>query len=58
MLAAHGVPELVERAELLTSELATNSVRYDKGSASVRLRWAHPVLRVSVSDTAPFLARR
>lgn len=55
VLAAHGVPELIERAELLTSELTTNSVRHTGGSASVRLRWTHPVLRVSVSDTASFL---
>ncbi|MFI9231580.1 ATP-binding protein [Streptomyces rimosus] len=55
VLAAHGVPELIERAELLTSELTTNSVRHTKGSASVRMRWAHPVLRVSVSDMAPYL---
>jgi anti-sigma regulatory factor (Ser/Thr protein kinase) len=53
VLAAHGLPELGGRAELLTSELATNSVRYSERAASVRLRWLHPVLRVSVSDTSP-----
>ncbi|MDJ0379489.1 ATP-binding protein [Streptomyces sp. G-G2] len=53
VLATHGLDELTDRAELLASELATNSVRYTKGPASVRLRWAHPVLRISVSDTSP-----
>lgn len=53
VLGAHGLDELSDRAELLTSELATNSVRHTKGPASVRVRWAHPVLRVSVSDSSP-----
>ncbi|WP_063753409.1 ATP-binding protein [Streptomyces sp. NRRL S-87] len=53
VLAAHGLDELADRAELLASELATNSVRHTAGPASMRLRWAHPVLRVSVSDTSP-----
>ena len=39
----------------MTSELATNSVRYTKGPASVRLQWLHPVLRVSVWDMGPDL---
>ncbi|MEV5774529.1 ATP-binding protein [Streptomyces antimycoticus] len=55
VLTAHGLRELVERAALLTSELTTNSVRYSSNCASVRLRWMHPVLRVSVSDTNPEL---
>ncbi|ARF57079.1 ATP-binding protein [Streptomyces gilvosporeus] len=55
VLDAHHLLELADRAELLTSELATNSVRHSKGPASVRLRWTHPVLRVSVTDTCPYL---
>lgn len=55
ILDAHGLLELTDRAELLTSELATNSVRYSKGPASVRLQWLHPVLRVSVWDMSPDL---
>ncbi|MGW1199906.1 ATP-binding protein [Streptomyces sp. NPDC002536] len=55
VLAAHGLHELADRAELLTSELATNSVRYSRGPAAVRLTWAHPVLRVSVTDTGAHL---
>ncbi|MEU9111817.1 ATP-binding protein [Streptomyces sp. NPDC048483] len=55
VLTAHRLDELADRAELLTSELATNSIRHAKGPASVRLRWTHPVLRVSVTDTSPYL---
>lgn len=55
ILTAHGLAELTDRAELLTSELATNSVRHTKGPASVRLQWLHPVLRVSVWDMSPDL---
>jgi anti-sigma regulatory factor (Ser/Thr protein kinase) len=55
VLRAHGLGELVDRAELLTSELATNAVRHTGGPASVRLQWLHPVLRVSVYDTCPDL---
>ncbi|MFS8201906.1 ATP-binding protein [Streptomyces sp. CWNU-52B] len=54
-LTAHGLTELDDRGELLTSELATNSVRHAKGPASVRLQWLHPVPRVSVWDMGPDL---
>ncbi|NWF25167.1 ATP-binding protein [Streptomyces sp. PKU-EA00015] len=53
ILAAHGLDELTDRAVLLACELATNSIRYTPGPASVRLRWEHPVLRVSVTDPSP-----
>ncbi|MFD7816180.1 ATP-binding protein [Streptomyces sp. NPDC059785] len=55
ILTAHGLTELNDRAELLTSELATNSVQHTKGPASVRLQWLHPVLRISVWDMSPDL---
>ncbi|MFI1729962.1 ATP-binding protein [Streptomyces acidicola] len=55
VLDVHGLVELADRAELLASELATNSVRHTKGPASVRLQWLHPVLRVSVWDMSPDL---
>ncbi|MFJ9032513.1 ATP-binding protein [Streptomyces sp. NPDC102274] len=55
VLAAHGLVELAYRAELLASELTTNSVRHTKGPASVRLHWTFPVLRVSVWDMSPDL---
>ncbi|MGY1456094.1 ATP-binding protein [Streptomyces sp. SS8] len=48
VLAAHGLHDLTYRAELLASELATNSVRYAEHSPAVRLQWSYPVLRVSV----------
>ncbi|HLL35859.1 MAG TPA: ATP-binding protein [Streptomyces sp.] len=53
VLTAHGLCELAPRAELLTSELATNSVRHSEHAAAVRLQWFHPVLRVSVWDADP-----
>ncbi|WP_343041664.1 ATP-binding protein [Streptomyces typhae] len=53
VLDAHGLTDLTDRAELLASELATNSVRHTKGPVSVRLQWLHPVLRVGVWDTSP-----
>jgi anti-sigma regulatory factor (Ser/Thr protein kinase) len=55
VLQAHGLTELADRAELLTSELTTNSVRHTRGPASVRLHWLDPVLRVSVWDMSPDL---
>lgn len=55
VLAAHGLGEVAYRAELLTSELVTNAVRYAPGSSVVRLRWSHPELRVSVLDNCPSL---
>ncbi|MFC9546392.1 ATP-binding protein [Streptomyces sp. NPDC056956] len=53
VLGAHGLGEFIDRAELLTSELTTNAVRYSLGPAAVRLRWTNPVLRVSVMDICP-----
>lgn len=53
VLGTHGLQELVERAELLASELTTNAVCHTVGPASVRLHWQHPALRVSVWDTKP-----
>ncbi|MFF2957751.1 ATP-binding protein [Streptomyces sp. NPDC057963] len=55
VLMAHGLTELTYRAELLASELTTNSVRYTKGRITLRLHWLCPVLRVSVRDLSPDL---
>ncbi|GAA2099737.1 hypothetical protein GCM10009801_71670 [Streptomyces albiaxialis] len=55
VLAAHGIGELAEKAALLMTELATNSVQHCKGSALVTLLWLCPVLRVSVWDRGPDL---
>ncbi|MCX4734901.1 ATP-binding protein [Streptomyces sp. NBC_01363] len=57
ILGAHELAELSYRAELLTSELTTNSVRHTKGPAAVRLQWRHPVLRISVWDMSPDLPK-
>ncbi|MFF4662831.1 ATP-binding protein [Streptomyces sp. NPDC001282] len=57
ILGAHELTELSYRAELLTSELATNSVRHTQGPAGVRLQWRHPVLRISVWDHSPDLPK-
>ncbi|MFK4212645.1 ATP-binding protein [Streptomyces sp. NPDC030920] len=57
VLGAHELTELCYRAELLTSELTTNSVRHAQGPAGVRLQWRHPVLRVSVWDLSPDLPK-
>ncbi|NJQ00881.1 ATP-binding protein [Streptomyces zingiberis] len=53
VLAEHGLGDLADRAELLTSELATNAFRYSDGQVAVRLRWRDGTLRVSVWDTSP-----
>ncbi|WP_243740546.1 ATP-binding protein [Streptomyces sp. 8K308] len=55
VLTHHGLDELTDRAEVLTSELATNAVCHTTGPASVSLTWAHPTLRVSVWDACPTL---
>jgi anti-sigma regulatory factor (Ser/Thr protein kinase) len=55
VLASHGLDQLTERAELLTSELTTNAVCHTSGPASVHLGWQQPSLRVSVWDTSPEL---
>ncbi|HCA88705.1 MAG TPA: hypothetical protein DEQ61_26545 [Streptomyces sp.] len=52
VLAEHGLADLAELAELLTSELATNAFRYSGGPVSVRLKWRDGTLRVSVWDTS------
>lgn len=48
-----GLAGLADRAELLLSELVTNSVRHTRGPASMRLQCFHPVLRVIVRDRSP-----
>ncbi|MFE9646949.1 ATP-binding protein [Streptomyces sp. NPDC006365] len=56
VLAGHGLTQLVDSAELLTSELVTNAYRHSTGSATLRLRaLAGARLRVSVWDTNPYI---
>ncbi|MFD6433116.1 ATP-binding protein [Streptomyces venezuelae] len=57
VLPVYGMAELVDVAELLTSELVTNAYRHSAGPAALRLRGtADPYgLRVSVWDTNPHI---
>jgi anti-sigma regulatory factor (Ser/Thr protein kinase) len=52
-LAAHGLQELIERAEPLASEMLSNAYRYTSGEAQLRLKWAREILRITVWDTCP-----
>ncbi|MCF3103265.1 ATP-binding protein [Streptomyces roseoverticillatus] len=53
----HGFARVAETAELLTSELVTNSYRHSDGPASVRVRreGKGSAVRVTVWDTNPAL---
>ncbi|WP_328496222.1 ATP-binding protein [Streptomyces sp. NBC_00414] len=54
--ALHGyVPELIDTAELLTSELVSNAVQHSDGPVTVRLRTRDGVVRVGVMDNHPEL---
>ncbi|MEW2523555.1 ATP-binding protein [Streptomyces sp. NPDC047071] len=55
-LAAHGPLELLDAAELLTSELVTNAYRHTSGPAALRVRGLDGPrhgIRVGVWDTDP-----
>lgn len=53
-LNGHGLPELLDVTELLTSELVTNAYRHTKGPASLRLTaLGDERLRVGVWDSSP-----
>lgn len=54
VLRVHGVPELLETAELLASELVTNAYRHSSGPYSLRMRDAgRGRVRLGVWDTDP-----
>ncbi|MBA4861296.1 ATP-binding protein [Streptomyces sp. PSKA54] len=56
VLPAYGMGELLDIAELLTSELVTNAYRHTDGPAALRLRATAPRgVRVSVWDTSPHI---
>ncbi|WP_407700089.1 ATP-binding protein [Streptomyces liliifuscus] len=56
MLNGHGMAEVLDVVELLTSELVTNAYRHTKGPASLRLRApGEGRLRVFVWDTSPYI---
>ncbi|MEU2850506.1 ATP-binding protein [Streptomyces syringium] len=52
-LSAHELPELIDRAELLVSELLTNAIVHTYGPADLRLTWGRETLRMTVWDTSP-----
>jgi anti-sigma regulatory factor (Ser/Thr protein kinase) len=55
-LNGHGLPELLNTAELLTSELVANAYRHTKGPASLRLTaLGDGRLRVGVWDSSPHI---
>lgn len=53
VLTAHSIPELMDRAELLASELLTNAIIHAHSAAELRVTWARATLRVAVWDTSP-----
>jgi anti-sigma regulatory factor (Ser/Thr protein kinase) len=56
VLPAYGIGELLDTAELLTSEMVTNAYRHTDGPAALRLRaTAARGVRVSVWDTSPHI---
>jgi anti-sigma regulatory factor (Ser/Thr protein kinase) len=56
VLAGHGLHQLGDAAELLTSELVTNAYQYSTGPATLRLRALPGArLRVSVWDANPHI---
>ncbi|WP_369261394.1 ATP-binding protein [Streptomyces sp. R35] len=56
VLAGHGLTQLTDTAELLTSELVTNAYRHSTGPATLRLRALGGVrLRLSVWDANPHI---
>ncbi|MBT2384084.1 ATP-binding protein [Streptomyces sp. ISL-11] len=53
-LTAHGLTELVGRAELLAGEMLTNAIVHTTGNAELRLRWSEwAILRMTVWDSCP-----
>ncbi|GHB55932.1 ATPase [Streptomyces viridiviolaceus] len=53
ILTMHGLIRLVDTAELLATELISNSVRHTKGPAALRVRWSAGVLRIGAWDADP-----
>ncbi|MEU5643190.1 ATP-binding protein [Streptomyces milbemycinicus] len=51
-LTTHELPELIDRAELLASEMLTNAIVHAEGEADLRLKWYAERLRMTVWDTS------
>ncbi|WP_327356173.1 ATP-binding protein [Streptomyces sp. NBC_01304] len=55
-LSGHGIPELLDTAELLTSEMVTNAYRHTEGAAAMRVRgFEGGRIRVGVWDSNPHI---
>lgn len=53
ILTTHNLPDLLEPAELLASELLTNALRHTDGSAALKIRNSGPTFRLGAWDTDP-----
>ncbi|GAA3774681.1 ATP-binding protein [Streptomyces phyllanthi] len=53
ILTTHGLPTLIEPAELLASELLGNAIRHTKGPAALKIRQSGPSFRLGAWDTDP-----
>ncbi|MEV1067546.1 ATP-binding protein [Streptomyces sp. NPDC050263] len=53
ILAVNGLVHLAETAELLASELVTNTVLHTKGPACMRLRFRDGILQIGAWDANP-----
>ncbi|MDH6630268.1 anti-sigma regulatory factor (Ser/Thr protein kinase) [Streptomyces sp. LBL] len=53
ILTMHGLIRLVDVAELLATELISNSVQHAKGPAALRVCWSAGVLRIGAWDSDP-----
>jgi anti-sigma regulatory factor (Ser/Thr protein kinase) len=55
MLEVWHADDLLDTAELLTTELVTNVVRHAVGGIGIELVWEEPTLRIEVSDGSAIL---
>jgi len=56
-LTSRLLPQLVDSATLLVSELVTNSLMHGAGTIRMRATWSNGMLRVDVIDASPELPR-
>jgi anti-sigma regulatory factor (Ser/Thr protein kinase) len=52
-LAAYNLHDLIDRAQLLASEMLTNAYAHSEGEAQLRWKWRPDTLRMTVCDTSP-----
>ncbi|PIM66730.1 ATP-binding protein [Streptomyces sp. JV178] len=53
ILTMHGLPALLDTAELLATELIANAVLHTKGPAALRVRWTGGALWIGAWDGDP-----